>query len=49
MTRRNAAGAGLTGVIIAGLCLVAAAWVFHAGPRPSSSLFLTADAAAPQR
>ncbi len=40
---RHTAGTRLSGVLLAGLCFIAAAWVFHAGPRQSGGLFVSAE------
>ena len=40
---RHTSGARLTGVVLAGLCFIAAAWVFHAGPRQSGALFVSIE------
>ena len=40
---RHTSGARLTGVLLAGLCFIAAAWVFHAGPRQSGALFVSIE------
>lgn len=43
---RHTSGTRLSGVVLAGLCFIAAAWVFHAGPRQSGALFVSAEAVA---
>lgn len=40
---RHTTGTRLSGVLLAGLCFIAAAWVFHAAPRQSGGLFLGAE------
>lgn len=46
---RHTTGTRLTGVVLAALCFIAAAWVFHAGPRQSGALFVAAETAASAR
>lgn len=43
---RHASGTRLSGVVLAGLCFIAAAWVFHAGPRQSGALFVSVETVA---
>jgi hypothetical protein len=43
---RHTSGTRLTGVVLAGLCFIAAVWVFHAGPRQSGDLFVSVEPAA---
>lgn len=40
---RHTAGTRLSGVLLAGLCFIAAAWVFHAAPRQSGDLFVSVE------
>jgi hypothetical protein len=40
---RQAAGTRLSGVFLAGLCFIAAAWEFHAAPRQSGALFVSVE------
>ncbi|MGY6628593.1 MAG: hypothetical protein ACXIVL_08740 [Oceanicaulis sp.] len=40
---RHTAGTRLTGILLAGLCFAAAAWMFHAGPRKSGALFVSIE------
>jgi hypothetical protein len=40
---RHTAGTRLSGVLLAGLCFFAAAWVFHAAPRQSGALFVSVE------
>jgi hypothetical protein len=40
---RHATGTRLSGVLLAGLCFIAAAWVFHAAPRQSGALFVSVE------
>ncbi|MCC5995154.1 MAG: hypothetical protein JJU18_02125 [Oceanicaulis sp.] len=43
MTRHTANSTGLTSLVLAGLCLFAAAWVFHAGPSKAGGLYVSAS------
>jgi len=43
---RHTAETRLSGVLLAGLCFIAAIWVFHAGPRQSGALFVSVEPAA---
>ncbi|WP_199200509.1 hypothetical protein [Alkalicaulis satelles] len=41
MTRNAANATGLGSLVLAALCCLAAAWVFHAGPRQSGGLYVS--------
>ena len=41
--KRDTSSAGLLGLCLAALCLLAIGWTFHAGPASAESLYVSSD------